>query len=225
MASILTTVLGSDKVYDAFLTKINNLIAYRHTLDSSVKSASYTATISDALSILDASSGAITVTLPAAASSANATLYFLISNAANAVTFDGNASETINGQATLTISNKYESAILFCNGSEWFCFQTGFSQVRHSFKSVSTAYTATVADEIVLADATVGAFTVTLPTAASAKGRILHIKATSIAGGNVTIDGNGAETIDGAATLVISTANRCVSLASDGTAWYVISTG
>lgn len=223
MTSILTSILGTDTTYEAFITKVNNLIAYRHTLDNVNKTASYTAALTDALAVVDASSGAVTITLPAAASSTNATLLFLAKDVTNAITIDANASETINGQLTLVMRNKYELVTLWCDGTSWWAFQTGDGQVRRHFRTETTTYTATVQDEVVLADATLGAFTITLPTAAAAKGKALTIKAISVAGGNVTIDGNGAETIDGSATLVLSTLNRSVVIASDGTAWQILS--
>lgn len=223
MTSLLTTILGTDTTYDAFITKVNNLISYRHSLDNANKTASYTAAITDQLAVLDSTSGALTVTLPAAASSTNATLWFLVKDATNTITLDGNSSETINGSATLVLTNKYQWTMLWCDGSGWWALNFGVQQLRTSFRTETTTYTATIHDEVILADATVGGFTITLPTAASAKGKVLLIKATSVAGGNVTIDGDGAETIDGAATLVISTTNRCVQIASTGTNWQLLS--
>lgn len=223
MASLLTNILGTDSTYDAFLTKVNNLIAYRHTLDNATKTASYTAAVTDQLAVLNTSSGAITVTLPAVATSTNATLFFLVSDATNAVTFDANASETINGQTTLVCRNKYELVTLWCDGSAWWAFQCSQAQSRRAFQTKATTYTATIDDEVVLCDGSISGWTLTLPTAASAKGRLLIVKALSVSGGNITIDGNGSETIDGATTLVISTAYRAVTLCSDGSSWHVLS--
>jgi len=223
VTSILTTILGTDTTYDAFITKVNNLISYRHSLDNSNKTASYTAAITDQLAVLDSTSGALTVTLPAAASSTNATLWFLVKANANTITIDGNAAETIDGATTLVLKNKYQWTMLWCDGSGWWSLNFGIQQIRTSFRTETATYTATIFDEVILADATVGAFTITLPTAASAKGKVLTIKATSVAGGNVTIDGDGAELIDGAATVVISTTNRSYVIASDGTGWQILS--
>lgn len=223
MTSLLTNILGTDTTYDAFITKVNNLISYRHSLDNANKTASYTAAITDQLAVLDSTSGALTVTLPAAATSLNATLWFLVKANANTITIDGNASETIDGATTLVLKNKYQWTMLWCDGSSWWSLNFGLQQLRTSFRTETTTYTATIFDEVILADATVGAFTITLPTAASAKGKVLTIKATSVAGGNVTIDGNGSELIDGAATVVISTLNRSYVIACDGTGWQILS--
>ena len=65
-----------------------------------------------------------------------------------------------------------------------------------------------------------GAVTANLPPAAQVLGRI-GFKLTA-AGNNLTIDGNGAETIDGATTLVLSTAGNTVVLESDGVEWHML---
>jgi hypothetical protein len=89
-------------------------------------------------------------------------------------------------------------------------------------KTVTTTYTALYTDQDILADATGGAFTITLPPAAATPGKYYWIKRTS-ASNNVTIDGNASETIDGAATKVLSTNNAAVEIVSDGTNWRIIS--
>lgn len=101
------------------------------------------------------------------------------------------------------------------------------SQGLNLFPRIATAisYTALVTDYIIGVTSTAAARTITLPTAAAAgKGRIFIIKDESGAAGtnNITIDGNGAETIDGAATKVISTNYGVVRIYSNGTAWFTI---
>jgi hypothetical protein len=81
----------------------------------------------------------------------------------------------------------------------------------------TAAYTATIADDVILCN---GTFTVTLPTASSASGVKLNIK--NIGTGAITIDGNSAETIDGAATQTISVQYNSLTIISNGSAWYVI---
>lgn len=67
-----------------------------------------------------------------------------------------------------------------------------------------------------------GAKTLTLPLAADAAGRGLTVKKTAAAAEAVTIDGNGAETVDGAANNAeIDAANDTVTLVSDGTSWHI----
>lgn len=73
-----------------------------------------------ALITCNATSGAITVNLFAASGNAGRRLTIKKTDAsANAVTIDGNASETIDGALTLILSLRYEDAVLECDGSNW----------------------------------------------------------------------------------------------------------
>lgn len=69
-----------------------------------------------------------------------------------------------------------------------------------------------------------GGDTITLIAAGSFTNRLLIIKDESGTAGtnNITIDGNGAETIDGAGTYTINTNYGSVTLYSDGTVWYIV---
>jgi len=102
-------------------------------------------------------------------------------------------------------------------------FQTLKSNVKNvSVQSKTEAYTLTGSDDTVLADASGGAFTLTLPSASTVTGRVYHIKKTDSSGNAVTIDGNGAETIDGETSLDISFQYVSVTIVSDGSNWYII---
>lgn len=67
----------------------------------------------------------------------------------------------------------------------------------------TAAYTVTAVDDVVTVDSTSGAIVITLPTAVGAAPKQVVIKK-MVAANTVTITPNGAETIDGAATLVLS---------------------
>lgn len=84
-----------------------------------VKTASFTADTSKSLYLCNAASGAITATLPAAATSAGLTLRFKKTDNVNNVVLDGNASETIDGATTKTLSTQYQSCTIYCDGSNW----------------------------------------------------------------------------------------------------------
>ena len=84
-----------------------------------------------------------------------------------------------------------------------------------------------IRDSYIAVNATGGAVTVNLPSCSSVgAGRILDIKdANRISGtNNITLDGNGVtDTIDGAATHVISENGDSVTIVSDGiTNWEII---
>jgi hypothetical protein len=89
-------------------------------------------------------------------------------------------------------------------------------------RSVTATGALAVDDGLVLADATAGNITLTLPTAASASGLRIAVKKTDASINTVTIDGNGAETIDGAANRVLLTQYAVVTVMSDGTQWWVV---
>lgn len=74
----------------------------------------------------------------------------------------------------------------------------------------------------VLADATSAAVTLTLPTAESALGRIYHVKKIDASANAVTLDGNGSETIDGAANKSTTTQYAGFTVQSDGTEWWLL---
>lgn len=70
--------------------------------------------------VVDATAGDFTVTLPAASGNSGLTYKITKSTAANKVTIDGNASETIGGELTVVLSSKDDSIIITCDGSNWF---------------------------------------------------------------------------------------------------------
>lgn len=89
--------------------------------------------------------------------------------------------------------------------------------------SVTADYTALDQDLVVLADATGGDITVTLPTATGREGRRIIVKKTDSSANTVTIDGNGSETIDGATTVALASQNELREIVSDLSNWYVVS--
>ena len=64
-----------------------------------------------------------------------------------------------------------------------------------------------------------GTFTVTLPTATGKAGAHYHIKNTGT--GTITVTGNGSETIDNAANLILEPLDSA-HLISDGTEFWII---
>jgi len=88
--------------------------------------------------------------------------------------------------------------------------------------SKTTTYTVALADygKLVLCSASGGAFTITLPAAATAgDGFVVALKRTDSGTNVVTVDGNGAETIDGATTHGLRRQYDSIVLVSDGSNW------
>lgn len=186
------------------------------------KTAAYAATGNDRTILVDATSGAVTITLPAAASHSGR-IYTVkkIDSSANAVTVDGNAAETIDGAATDLLTEQWEALTIQCNGTAWFAL------AREKLLPVVTktaAYTATQNDGLILVDATSGAITITLPTAATSVGRVYTVQKIDGGANAVTVDGAGAETIGGAATKALADQYDSITIACNGTAWYVLAT-
>lgn len=92
-----------------------------------------------------------------------------------------------------------------------------------NFVSVSSdPYAVASSDAIILADASVGAIGVNLPSAALNQSRILTIKKVDSSGNLVSINCNGAEKIDGESTIDINTQWAAVTIFCDGDNWYII---
>lgn len=85
-----------------------------------------------------------------------------------------------------------------------------------------TAYTILKSDHLVAVTSLTAPRTLTLPAAASNARRHLVVKDESGAAGTyaITIDGNGAETVDGAANVTIGANYGAVRLYCNGTAWF-----
>lgn len=97
-------------------------------------------------------------------------------------------------------------------------------QADYPTRTVTAAYTAQAHDYTIRADATAAAFSVTLPPAALLSGKVLTIKKVDASANAVTVDGNGAEEIDGAATFSLAAQYDAVTVQSFGTGWDVLAT-
>jgi hypothetical protein len=85
-------------------------------------------------------------------------------------------------------------------------------------------YTLGVNDSIVLGNASGGAFTFTLPSAAAAgaAGRVYTLKKTDSSLHTVTIATTSAQTIDGATSITLTRQWQYIQVASDGTNWQIL---
>lgn len=90
------------------------------TLAVASKTGAYTATTSDDVLLVDATSGAITITLYAASGNSGKTIRIKKTDSSfNNVTIDGNSSETIDGATTIKLNIQDEAVTLLCDGSNW----------------------------------------------------------------------------------------------------------
>lgn len=105
--------------------------------------------------------------------------------------------------------------LYFSDGGTWFIYQP-----KRAIRAVSGATTLLDTDQVIDVDAST-AYTITLMTAASYAGRTLVVKITTGAN-TITLDGSGAETIDGATTFALQGTPESVTLYCTGTAWLII---
>ena len=83
-------------------------------------------------------------------------------------------------------------------------------------------YTVMLSDNIILGDATSGAIILTLPSAASAAGRVFFFKKIDPSANAVTVKGNLAELIDNSNAVVIASQYVAITVVSNGTQWYLL---
>src|SRR4030067_1035165 len=144
------------------------------------------------------------------------TLVKKIDSSVNAVTVDPNGSETIDGQATASVKNLDETIIVVSDGTNW---RRLLWDALDAVASITADYTATLNDDTILANATAGAVTVSLPTAVGNTGKKFVIKKIDSSANTVTVDPNGSETIDGQATAGILAQDNAIICQSDGANW------
>jgi hypothetical protein len=117
----LPTRSNGETITAAFFNDIKTEIeSLGGTFSITTKTGDYTATANENAIFVDATSGPVTITLPAISGN-DGRRYWIkkIDVSANAVTIDGDASETIDGATTYTLSNQYDWVSIIVNGTEW----------------------------------------------------------------------------------------------------------
>jgi hypothetical protein len=88
--------------------------------------------------------------------------------------------------------------------------------------AITSSTTLDATDNTVVCQNT-SAITISLPAVSTCEGRVYTIKKDMSSTNNVTIDADGSETIDGAATYTLSDVQGALPIASNGTEWKIIS--
>lgn len=83
-------------------------------------------------------------------------------------------------------------------------------------------YTVTTADHLVYADTTGGNITLTLPALAGVTQNVVYSFQKTAAANTLTLDADGSETIENAATLALTAQHARVDLVSNGSQWLTI---
>jgi hypothetical protein len=102
---------------------VDNALATEQLWTTLSKTANYTTVEADRDKLIkvDATSGAVTISLLAAATAGDGFQIAIkkTDSSGNAVTVDGSGSETIDGALTLSLSSQYSVVVLTCDGSNW----------------------------------------------------------------------------------------------------------
>ena len=108
---------------DTFITYVYNdtlNVPVGTILTHTTKTSAYTVTLEDSTIWVDASGGAITITLPTAVGIGGKIINIVkVDSSSNAMTIDPDGTETINGELTSVTSIQYTSLTLQNNGSNW----------------------------------------------------------------------------------------------------------
>jgi len=97
-----------------------------------------------------------------------------------------------------------------------------FGSLTRNISSVSGNFTLASTSTVVLANATGGSLTVTLPTAVGIAGKVYTVKRTNSGANTVTVGTTSAQTIDGATTQVLVTQYTSIDVVSDGANWSIL---
>lgn len=180
----------------------------------------------DLLVLADATAGVITVALYTAVGYGGQKVRVAkIDNSNNTVTVDPSGAQTVNATATTVLYAQWEGVNLASDGANWVRFATAAALTHWLAKAID--YTVAPGDgdaTAVAVDATGAARTITTYAAAGNKGRRITVKKADISTNTVTLDGNAAETIDGALTYVLRFQYNFVTVESDGSNWLIVAT-
>ena len=130
------------------------------------------------------------------------------------VTILGSYNSVWQGASNVVIINSDNQEVLESNVT----IIDGKRQWRHV--DVTTTYDA-VDREFILADATAGAFTITLPSVSDSTDVWINVKKTDAMDNDVTVSAGAIGFIDGAATQTLSTQYDAVDFFCDGSNWYI----
>ena len=131
MKFVLATVVASDPPTSSVWT-VDNALSLEQLWTTVTKTSNYQTVEADRDKLIraDATSGTLTVTLLAAATAGDGFRLAVkkTDSSVNAVIIDGNASETIDGNTTLTFSNQNEVASIISNGTSWSVMNSAAAQ-------------------------------------------------------------------------------------------------
>lgn len=96
------------------------------------------------------------------------------------------------------------------------------ADAEEDYINASSTFTPSSLVDHIFCDAAGGTFTVNLSSCSSIGGKAYHFKKVDVSAFGVIVDPSGAETIEGSATYTITGPNTSISIANNGTAWYIL---
>jgi hypothetical protein len=160
---------------------------------------------------------------------ASGTNYRILANNATGVMSE-NAALTANTVVTADANGQLTGVapgssgnVLTSNGTVWASAAPTAPSAALSIVSKTANHTVLTTEELILCDATSGAFTITTYTAVGNTGRIIRILKTDSSANRITVDANSTETIGGSTVnRLIGIQNDDMIIVSDGTNWQVL---
>ena len=119
MADPITTLDLTESVSDLLTTIGLNFDVRLWNDNRTVTASSVTVGLTDEWILVDPTSNAITLNLPAVATCDGMVLVVTALNVANTITLDGSGAETINGSATKTIGTSGRTVVLRAYSGGW----------------------------------------------------------------------------------------------------------
>lgn len=180
--------------------------------------------LSHSVHIVDATSGAITIELPAASSAVGSEVTVKkTDNTGNIVTITEDGGDGPDGN-TLQLGGPNDYATLISNGAEWFIKSSNRMAGNTSFIDSSGTVDIDMAVDVYLVSSFGGALTTRLPpaNATEAIGRTVTIKKTDVSGNAVTVTEQGGSGPD-QSSQTLSAQYDAITVVSNGANWFVLS--
>ena len=134
---------------------------------------------------------------------------------ANSSTTLGNTTLTL-GSTTSSVGNLTLNNVTISSGS------ISNVAITSNLVTKTANYSAAAGDETILANASTGNVTITLPTAASISGKVYIVKKIDSTANSVIIATTSSQTIDGNTTRTFTSQYTGAQVQSDGSNWYIL---
>jgi hypothetical protein len=186
--------------------------------DSVIVIGNYSRSLSDTLGITDLGEGSVGTIFPETVTDP---ITFVSTGSGSALNLDNLFVVVVDGKLQRQPVGNLLRARGDLNMSSYEIYAD--NQVYQRVKRLAVSTDTTLVDETwVLADATAGNVTLTLPPATDFVDRRVEITKSDVTGNSVIIDADGSETISGATTQTLTAQYENVTIISDGTEWWIL---